>query len=84
MILFLYGFEHKGFLYGWYKKELYRLPSESGIKNYSLKKLEMIKVGRQKGYRCKRDKLSLVQLRDKTIFINKKIYRVQNNKDCPF
>lgn len=83
IINFQYGFGHKGFLFRWNEKELYRLPSENGKQYYPLKKLNLIKVGNQKGYRCKRDKLSLEQLKSKTIFIGKKISIIQD-KDCPF
>lgn len=83
IINFQYGFSHKDFIFGWHKKELYRLPSENSPHYYPLKKLKLIKVGKQKGYRCKKDKLSLKQLSSKTIFIGKKISIIQD-KNCPF
>jgi hypothetical protein len=83
MILnFKYGFEHEGFLYGWNNKELYRLPSKSGNKNYGLKKINSIIVGNQVGYRIKREKFSVNQLKEKTILINKE-YQVIKDNDLP-
>lgn len=62
LIEFKYGFEYRGFLYAWYRKELYRLPSLSVNKRkYGIKKLNIIKVGNKKGYRIKRDMLSITQ-----------------------
>ena len=84
MIHFKYGFEHKEFIFGWHKKELYRLPSESEKRNYPMKKLSIIKVGKQDGYRIKRDKFSLGQIQKMTIFIDKRIYPVENKQDTPF
>jgi len=83
MIHFKYGFFYKDFLYGWHEKELYRLPLESGKRHYPLKKLTTIDVGKQKGYRCKRDKLSMLRLKDMSIVIDKKI-SVIKDKDFPF
>lgn len=84
MILkFKYGFEYNGFLYGWYEKELYRLPSTSGNKKFGLKKLESIVIGNSIGYRIKRDKLTINQLKEKTIFIDKEIQVITENVDIP-
>ena len=84
-LTFRYGFEHKGFVYGWCKKELYRLPSESCLKTFCLKKLNKIMIGNKEGYRVKRDKFTIEQLQAKTELFNK--YYEHNllvNKDCPF
>jgi hypothetical protein len=80
---FKYGFEYKGFLYGWNKKNLYRLPSKSGNKNYGLKLLNPIMVGNSFGYRIKKQKLSISQLKQLTIRINQKIEMVEDNIDIP-
>ena len=83
IINFEYGLIHKGFEYGWYKKDLYRLPSTSNNKNYGFKKLASITIGNGVGYRLKRDKFTTGQLREKTIIINKKISIIKSD-DCPF
>ena len=83
MIDFKYGFEHKGFVFGWHQKQLYRLPSANG-KCYPLKKLNEIKVGKQIGYRIRRDKFSLRQLQAKTILIYRNIFIAEKNNDLPF
>lgn len=84
MLNFTYGFSYKGFTFGWLKKELYRLPMEGGNRSYPLKKLSLIKVGKQKGYIVRRQKFSLKQLKSKTILINKKLFELSNDKDLPF
>ena len=80
---FKYGIAWQGFIYGWFKKDLYRLPSESFGRHYPLKKLKKIPVGNQTGYCLKRKKLSVSQLTDMTIIIRKKIQRINSN-DVPF
>ena len=57
IINFEYGLIHKGFEYGWYKKDLYRLPSTSNNKNYGFKKLASITIGHGVGYRLKTNKM---------------------------
>jgi hypothetical protein len=83
IIKFKYGFEYDGFLYGWNNKDLYRLPSTSGNKSYGLKKLDAIVVGNGIGYRIKKQKLSLKQLKDKTIFIDKEYQVINDTVDIP-
>jgi len=83
MYYFKYGFEHKGFQYGWFEKELYRLPSKSDLRYFGFKKLTPITVGNQIGYRCKRDKLSVYQLQQLTGRISVSI-EVIKDKDVPF
>lgn len=83
-LIFEYGFTHKGFKYGWFNKELYRLPSKSKNYNYPLKKLNEIKIGNSTGYRIKKDKLSLNQLMGKTKDIKKVSIEILNNKHLPF
>ena len=80
---FRYGLFYKGFTYGWLDKQLYRLPSESKNKHYTLKKLKKIKVGNQDGYRLKRDKLSVKQLEEKTITSDIQIEKIVDS-DVPF
>ena len=83
IIKFKYGFEYDGFLYGWNNKDLYRLPSTSGNKSYGLKKLDAIVVGNGIWYRIKKQKLSLKQLKDKTIFIDKEYQVINDTVDIP-
>lgn len=83
IINFKYGFEYDGFLYGWNNKDLYRLPSKSGNKSYGLKKLDSIIVGNGVGYRIKKQKLSIKQLKEMTIFIDKEYQIIKDNVDMP-
>lgn len=83
VIKFTSGFEHGGFLFGWHKKELYRLPSEIGNRTFGLKKLNRISVGKSWGYRVKREKMSIAVLKTKTGVINRNI-KIHDSKDCPF
>ncbi|QQV91498.1 hypothetical protein M1M25_gp063 [Tenacibaculum phage Gundel_1] len=62
VIKFKYGFEYKNFLYGWNKKELYRLPIIVHKRSYPLKKLNSIKINSHKGYRIVKDKKTIKQL----------------------
>jgi hypothetical protein len=83
ILKFKYGFEFEGFLFGWNNKDLYRLPSTSGNKSYGLKKLNAIIIGNSLGYRIKRKKLSLKQLKDITIFIDKECQVINDTVDIP-
>lgn len=83
IIQFKYGFEYKGFNYGWYNKKLYRLPSTSGNNTYGLRELPLIDVGNLKGYRVKKDKLSIPQLKNMTKRIKVEVEIIQDNKHIP-
>ena len=83
LITFKHGFEHDGFLYGWYQKELYRLPICVGTRKYRLKKLNAIMVGNKVGYRIRRAKLTIEQLKDKTMLINTELVVPNENPDLP-
>lgn len=83
IITFKYGIEHEGFYYGWFAKELYRLPSTSGRYTYGLRKLNQIIVGNQMGYRLKKDKFSMKQLYDRTMLIPKVEINIIKSKDIP-
>ncbi len=83
VIDFKYGFEYKGFLYGWHKKKLYRLPSiAKDERKYSIKKLNLIDIGESKGYRLKRDKLTVTQCVERTILIDEAL-KIYNSKHIP-
>jgi hypothetical protein len=81
-MLFRYGVEWKGYMFGWFEKELYRLPIKAE-KNLLLKKLNPIKVGKRIGYRLRRDKLSVEQIKSMTKVINVKVEILKPNKDLP-
>lgn len=83
IITFKYGFEYGGFLYGWYQKELYRLPSTIGTRHYGVKKLNSIMVGNKVGYRVRRAKLTIEQLKDRTMLINRELSVPNENPDLP-
>jgi len=84
ILIFKYGFEFNGFLFGWNSKELYRLPSVSGVKHYGLKKLPQITVGNKIGYRIKREKFTIDQLKYKTQLIKPIEINILKDKDLPF
>jgi hypothetical protein len=83
IIKYKYGFEFKGFLYGWKDKKLFRLPIEKGKRFYSLKEVKEIKVGNKKGYNVGRVKKTIDQLKEITIFINYKHQQIKDS-ECPF
>lgn len=82
IIKFDYGFIHEDFIFGWNKEELYRLPSTSGNKTYGLKKLNQIMVGVKVGYRIKKEKYTIQQLKDRTIFMEKE-FQIIDSPDIP-
>lgn len=78
------GFVYDGFTYGWNKKELYRLPSTSkDNKSYGLKKLDLIDIGFQKGYRIKRQKFTVEQLASRTVEINREVKIIKDSTHIP-
>lgn len=83
--IYRYGFKYKNFTFGWFKKNLYRLPSESNLKFYPLKKLNIIDIGNKKGYRIVRDKKTIEQLQEMTEVINyKHIINGNKSEHTPF
>lgn len=84
-ITYKYGFEYKGFIFGWKNKCLYRLPTVKNNRCYGLKKLNPIKINKHLGYRIIRDKKTISQLQELTEIINY-IYIINGNqsKDTPF
>ncbi len=82
---FKYGFEYKGFKYGWLKKELYRLPSQKHRRHYGLRKLPIIKVGNKDGYRVVRDRFTIDQLMNLTERIDyRHVVNGAGSDDCPY
>ena len=84
---FKYGFNYKGFLFGWYNgfDQLYRLPSTVKKRSYPIKKLNIIKINKQEGYRVARAQKTILQLKELTERIDY-VYVLNgvNGKDCPF
>lgn len=85
IIKFKYGFEIDGFLFGWNKKDLYRLPVFINKRAYSLKKLNKIKIGKKTGYRVYTKFRTIEQLRELTEVINYDyVINGNGNSDCPW
>lgn len=81
---FKYGLEIEGITYGWYKKELYRLPFNSeDNRYYSTKKLNQILIRNQIGYRLSGKRYTLNKLKNLTKLINLKEEILISN-DLPF
>lgn len=82
---FKFGFNYKGLNFGWKDKHLYRLPSVKNSRTYPLKKLSLIEVGRKKGYRVMRDRLTVDQLMEMNEVIDY-TYSVSGagSDDCPW
>ncbi len=86
MKIFKAGFYIGEMAYGWSGKELYRLPSV--VKNrlyYPLKKLDMVKIGNNYGYRPGGKPKTIPQLKDMTGYFASPI-KVNHIKsqDTPF
>lgn len=73
------GFHYMGKTYVWHKKHLYRLPYESKLHFYGLKKCAKW----NDGYYLGSSKKSLSQLLSMTVDIDESIDIVKD-KDCPF
>jgi len=85
IVKYKYGFEHKGKLYAWKNKDLYRLPQMIGKRFYSLKKCGkwIDKKDVFRGYYLGDDRKSHDQLESMTHFINHE-EEVIKDSDCPF
>ena len=81
-----YGFEYKGMNYVWGdNNQLYRVPSTIGNRNYSFRKVPLIKIGNNKGYRVMDDPKTIQQLKDITEVINyQRIVNGKGSVDTPF
>ncbi|MFH2032062.1 MAG: hypothetical protein ABIJ40_15815 [Bacteroidota bacterium] len=77
-----YGFIYNGILYGWHKKELYKLSQTVNKRSYSEKKLNQILIGNKVGYRVGKDQKTIDQLAELTHYINKE-YQNINDEDLP-
>lgn len=85
IIQFDYGFTYGGIQYGWYKKNLYRLPyyNKSSYR-YSLKELIPIYMGVNRGYRLSGIRLALSKLEELTHKISYTYESLSDVADCPF
>jgi hypothetical protein len=80
-IYFKKGFYFNGYLYGWHKKKLFRLPKVT--KKGYLPLLELKPCKEVNGYNVGRCKKSIKQLEAITTDINY-IYEKIMHDDCPF
>lgn len=76
-------FEVKGMKFGWYKKELYRLPQNYNGKFLPLLKLPKMKIGQGFGYQLNQKQLSLRQLESMTTDEVFEVHAVDDD-DLPF
>lgn len=84
IIRFKYGFEVNGFIFGWNKKDLYRLPVFINKRSYSLKKLNKINInGKLNGYRVNTKPKTIKQLQELTEIINYD-YVICTSDECPW
>jgi len=80
---FKYGIEDNNLTFGWFEKELYRLPQTINKRFYSLKKLNQINIGNNVGYLINQKRFTIKQLETKTIYINQEVQIIED-KDVPF
>ncbi len=78
---FKYGFLYQGVKYGWFKKDLYRLPFTKGKRSYGLKKIHPVRLG--KVYNLQRGQKTIAQMQLMTIPVDWKVI-IHSGKDCPF
>lgn len=76
-IEFKFGFEFRGRRYGFYEKNLYRLPFINGMRHYPMRIIPKISVGNLPGYRCCREKISINKIKAllKNVDWKEKVFR---------
>jgi glutaredoxin-related protein len=81
-----HGFVHSGMLFGWHKKQLYRLPQMFNKRSYTFKKVNIFhcKKRNKKFYQCYKSDLTLEQVKQKTVVIPKVVINIVESEDCPF
>ena len=85
IVKYKYGFEYKGFSFGWSKKKLFRLPTTKNLRSYPLKELSKISIGKKEGYRLMRDRKTIDQIMELTETINyTHVVSGKGSDDCPF
>jgi hypothetical protein len=81
---FISGFTFENIPYGWYEKELYRLPyTNKHNMKFSLKKMGKILIGRKKGYRLSQRSITIDYLEGITEPIDFEFTKVLDS-NCPF
>ena len=85
MIVIKYGVSHNNITYGWFEKELYRLPIKIGLRYFGLKKLKLIPIGNKFGYKLSQKKFTIEQLKEKTVLLEKVFTETKlTDKNLPF
>ena len=80
---FEYGFIYNDVKYGWYKKELYRLPFTRLKRSHGILKIEQRIMNVTPYYIVQRNKLTLKRVEGLTTKVDWKV-DVIKSKDCPF
>ena len=81
----IYGISYNGILYGWYEKELYRLPIVIGLRNFGFKKLNKVPIGNNFGYRLSQKGFTINQLLEITVLLNEPyLIKKINHDSTPF
>lgn len=80
---FKYGLIYMGVQYGWYKKQLYRLPFTRNKRSYNLKLINPIVIGSTTCYNLQRNKITIKRIEDLTTKIDWFVETVTENY-CPF
>lgn len=77
--------EFKGITYGFIEKDLYRLPYKTDKREYPLKKLSKVDLGRKKGYRLSQKPFTLEKIEAYSTVLQKPIIvkRIKH-KSTPF
>jgi len=77
------GFTYQSKPYGWYKKELYKLPFENGKRGYNLLKCSkwIDRNLKHVGFKLGSDRKSFAQLKKMTHDID---VEIKEHKDTPF
>ena len=80
-----HGITHKGIIYGWFEKELYRLPVHISNRYFCLKKLTKVPIGNQFGYRLSQKAFTINQLQELTCLLISPYYLKSNtHESTPF
>jgi hypothetical protein len=64
---FKFGFIYNDVKYGWYKKDLYKLPYTKDKRSYSFKIIKPIIIGCTTVYNIQRNKLTINNLKKRTL-----------------
>jgi len=75
---FKFGFVYNDVKYGWYKKDLYKLPYTKDKRSYSFKMIKPIIIGSTTVYNIQRNKLTINNLKNRTIKISWNITLIED------